>query len=47
MSHIGQTRNRNDIIIDNIFVFQLIMDIMINNEDQEQQTVDEHRKRND
>ena len=47
MSHIGQTRNRNDIIIDNIFVFQLIMDIMINNEDQEQKTVDEHRKRND
>ena len=47
MSHTGETRNRNDIIIDNIFVFQLIMDIMINNEDQEQKTVDEHRKRND
>ena len=47
MSHIEETRNRNDIIINNIFVFQLIMEIMINNEDQEQQTVDEHRKRND
>ena len=47
MSHTGETRNRNDIIIDNIFVFQLIMDIMINSEDQEQQTVDEHRKRID
>ena len=47
MSHIGQTRNRNDIIIDSIFVFQVIMDIMINDEDQEPQTVDEHRKRND
>ena len=47
MSHIEETRNRNDIIINNIFVFQLIMEIMINNEDQEQKTVDEHRKRND
>ena len=47
MSHTGETRNHNDIIIDNIFVFQLIMDIMINNEDQEQQTLDEHQKRND
>ena len=47
MSHTGETRNHNDIIIDNIFVFQLIMDIMINNKDQEQQTLDEHQKRND
>ena len=31
----GETRNCSDIIIDNIFAFQVTMDIMRNDEDQE------------
>ena len=41
MSHTGKTRNHSDIIIDNIFAFQVAIDIMRNNEDQEPKTVDE------
>ena len=47
MSHMGETRNHNDIIIDDIFAFQVAMDIMRNDKDQEPQTVDECQKRND
>ena len=47
MSHMGETRNHNDIIIDDIFAFQVAMDIMRNDKDQEPQTVDECRKMND
>ena len=47
MSHMGETNNRSDIIIDNIFTFQVVMGIIRNDEDQEPQTVDECRKRND
>ena len=47
ISHTEELRNHSDIIIDNIFAFQVTMDIMRNDEDQEPQTVDEHRKRND
>lgn len=35
ISHTRETRNCNNIIIDNIFVFQVAMDIMKNVEDQE------------
>ena len=41
MSHKGETRNCCEIIIDNIFAFQVAMDIMRNDEDQEPQTVEE------
>ena len=41
MSHTREIRNRSDIIIDNIFAFQVAMDIMRNDEDQEPQTVEE------
>ena len=41
MTHMGETRNCSDIIIDNIFAFQVAMDIMRNDEDQEPQFVDE------
>ena len=41
MSHIGETKNRSDIIIDNIITFQVAMDIMRNDEYQEPQTVNE------
>ena len=47
MSHIVETRNHNDIIIGNIFAFQVAMNIMRNYEDQEPQTMDECRKMND
>ena len=47
MSHIGETKNRSDIIINNIFAFQVAMDIMRNDEYQEPQTVNECRKMND
>ena len=47
MSHTEGTRNHNDIIIDNIFAFQVAMDIMRNDKDQEPQTMDECRKMND
>ena len=47
MSHMGETRNHNDIIIDDIFAFQVAIDIMRNDKDQEPQTVDECRKMND
>ena len=35
MSHTGETEDRSDIIIDNIFTFQVAMDIMRNDEYQE------------
>ena len=41
MSHTREIRNCSDIIIDNIFTFQVAMDIMRNDEDQEPQTVEE------
>ena len=41
ISHMGETKNHNDITIDNTFAFQVAMDIMRNDEDQELQTVDE------
>ena len=41
MSHMGETKNHSDIIIDNIFAFQVAIDIMRNDVDQEPQTVDE------
>ena len=41
MSHTGETRNHSDIIINNIFSFQMAMDIMRKDEDQEPQIVDE------
>ena len=47
MSHTSETKDRSNIIIDNIFAFQVAMDIMRNDEDQEPQTVDECRKMND
>ena len=34
MSHTVETRNRSDIIINNIFAFQVAMDIMRNDENQ-------------
>ena len=33
MSHTGKTKDCSDIIIDNIFAFQVTMDIMRNDED--------------
>ena len=47
MSHTEGTRNHNDIIIDNIFAFQVAMDVMRNDKDQEPQTMDECRIMND
>ena len=47
MSHTRETNDRSDIIIDNIFAFQVAMDIMRNDEYQEPQTVNECRKMND
>ena len=47
MSHTGETMDRSDIIIDNIFAFQVAMDIMRNDEYQEPQIVNECRKMND
>ena len=44
MSHMGETKDRSDIIIDNIFAFQVAMDIVRNDEDQKPQTVDECQK---
>ena len=41
ISNMGETKNHNDITIDNTFAFQVAMDIMRNDEDQELQTVDE------
>ena len=41
MNHTGETKDCSDIIIDNIFTFQVAMDIMRNDEDQEPQTVEE------
>ena len=35
ISHTEETRNHSDIIIDNIFAFQVTMDIMRNDKDQE------------
>ena len=45
MSYIGETNNRSDIIIDNIFAFQVAMNIMRNDEYQEPKTVDECQKK--
>ena len=47
MSHTGETKDRSDIIIDNIFAFQVAMDIMRNDEYQEPQTVNKCRKMKD
>ena len=47
MSHTEGTRNHNDIIIDNIFAFQVTMYIMRNDENQEPQIVDEFQKKKD
>ena len=47
MSHTGETKDRGDIIIDNIFAFQVAMDVMRNDEYQEPQTVNECRKMKD
>ena len=47
MSHMGETKDRSDIIIDNIFAFQVAMDIMRNDEYQEPQTMNERRKMKD
>ena len=41
MSHMGETKDHSDIIIDNIFAFQVAMDIMRNDEYQEPQIVNE------
>ena len=41
MRHIVETRYHSDIIIENIFAFQVVVDIMRNDEDQEPQIVDE------
>ena len=46
MSHTRETNDRSNIIIDNIFTFQVAMDIMRNDEYQEPQTVNECRKMN-
>ena len=40
-SHMGETKDYSDIIIDNIFAFQVAMDIMRNDEYQEPQTMNE------
>ncbi|KAL6328485.1 hypothetical protein AAG906_038360 [Vitis piasezkii] len=47
MSYTRETKNRTDIIIDNIFAFQVAMNIMRNDEYQEPKIVDECQKRND
>ena len=47
MSHTGETKDHSDIIIDNIFAFQVAMNIMRNDEYQEPQTVNECQKMND
>ena len=47
MSHTGKTKDRSDIIIDNIFAFQVATDIMRNDEYQEPQTVNECQKMKD
>ena len=39
MSHMGETKDRSDIIIDSIFAFQVAMDIIRNDEYQEPQTM--------
>ena len=46
MSYTVETMNHNDVIRDNIFAFQVAMDIMRNDEDQEPQIVDKCRKMN-
>ena len=43
----GETRNHSDIIINNIFAFQVTMYIMRNDENQEPQIVDEFQKKKD
>ena len=46
MSHTGETKNRSDIIIDNIFAFQ-VANIMRNDEYQEPKTLNKCQKMND
>ena len=45
--HKGYKWDQNDIIINNIFVFQVPLDIMINDEDPEPQKMEEYQHRND
>ena len=45
--HKGYKRDQNDIVINNIFVFQVAFDIIRNDEDPEPQNVEECRNRND
>ena len=45
--HKGYKWNRNDIIINTIFIFQVALDIIRNGEDLEQQKVEECQHRND
>ena len=47
MSHKGETKSCSSIIIDNIFAFQVAIDIMRNDEYQEPQTVNECQKMKD
>ena len=47
MSHTSETKDRSNIIIDNIFAFQVAMDIMRNDEYQEPQIVNKCRKMKD
>ena len=47
MSHMRETKDCSDIIIDNIFAFQVAMDIMRNYEYQEPQAMNECQKMND
>ena len=45
--HKGDKWDRNNIVINNIFAFQVALDIIRNDEDPEPQNVDECRNRND
>ena len=45
--HEGDKWDRNDIIINSIFAFQMALDIIRNDEDLESQNVEECRDRND
>ncbi|KAL6321622.1 hypothetical protein AAG906_025454 [Vitis piasezkii] len=45
--HTGEKWDRNNIVINNIFAFQVAFDIIRNNEDPEPQNVEECRHRND
>ena len=45
--HTGEKWDRNSIVINNIFAFQVAFDIIRNNKDPEPQNVEECRHRND